>query len=279
MRTANNPSRGDWRAWLLAGVTGVAILATLLLPRIPQDPTYHLFADTRTIAGISNFWNVISNVPFAFVGIYGLARARRFALSWLAPGYIVFCVAVIAVSLGSAYYHYAPSTPALVWDRLPMSLAFMAVFTLVLGDRVNPVLGRALLGPLLIVGAASVIYWSWTERHGVGDLRPYALVQFLPLLLIALMLWLYRGSRASTVWLWSSFLMYFLAKVAERFDAPVYHALSFSGHSIKHLLSAAAVLFALFSLMHLGSAQTRSGALSPSGASHSPDTRRRELRD
>src|SRR5215472_16775897 len=261
MRTANNPTRGDRRGWLLGGVACVAIAGTLLLPRIPQDPSYHLFADTRTIAGIPNFWNVISNAPFALVGIYGLIVARRFASRSLWPGYIVFCVGVIAVSLGSSYYHYAPSTPALVWDRLPMSLAFMAVFTLILGDRVNPALARMLLAPLLILGAASVFYWSWTETHGVGDLRPYALVQFLPLLLIALMLWLYQGSRESTAWLWWSFLMYFMAKVAERFDIPIYRAVGFSGHSMKHLLSAAAVLFALFALLHLSSTQTRRAAL------------------
>jgi hypothetical protein len=141
-----------------------------------------------------------------------------------------------------------------------MSIAFMAVFTLILGDRVNPALCRTLLGPLLIVGAASVFYWSWTETHGVGDLRPYALVQFLPLLLIALMLWLYPGSRASTAWLWWAFPMYLLAKVAERFDAPVYRAVGISGHTMKHLLSAAAVLFALFALQHLGCVQTRRAA-------------------
>jgi hypothetical protein len=237
-------------------VAVVAIVGTLFVPRIPQDPSYHLFADTRTIAGIPNFWNVISNAPFAFVGIYGLTRTPRLARS-LWPGYITFCVAVIGVCFGSAYYHYAPSTPALVWDRLPMSIAFMAVFTLILGDRVNPALGRTLLGPLLIIGAASVFYWSWTESHGVGDLRPYALVQFLPLLLIALMLWLYTGSRESTAWLWLSFLMYFLAKVAERFDVPIYRAVGFSGHTMKHLLSALAILFALFALLHLGSMRTR----------------------
>jgi Na+/melibiose symporter-like transporter len=160
-----------------------------------------------------------------------------------------------------------------------MSLAFMAVFTLVLGDRVNPALGRALLGPLLIIGAASVFYWSWTERHGVGDLRPYALVQFLPLVLIALMLWLYPGSRESTAWLWWSFLMYFLAKVAERFDAPVYNAVGISGHTMKHLLSAAAVLFALFALLRLGSTPTRRAALDSSGAPPSSSTQRRKLHD
>jgi Ceramidase len=252
MLTASNPSPRDWRGWLLGGVACVAIVGTLLVPRIPQDASYHLFADTRTIAGIPNFWNVISNVPFALVGIYGLILTPRLGSRSLWPGYIAFCVAVIGVCFGSAYYHYAPSTPALVWDRLPMSVAFMAVFTLILGDRVNPALYRALLGPLLIIGAATVFYWGWTETGGVGDLRPYALVQFLPLLLIALMLWLYPGSRESTVWLWSSFLMYFLAKIAEQFDAPVYRAVGISGHTIKHLLSAVAVLFALFALLHLG---------------------------
>src|SRR5215467_15028530 len=255
MHTASKPSRRDWRGWLLGGVAFVAIVGTLLVPRIPQDESYHLFADTRTIAGVPNFWNVISNAPFALVGIYGLTLTPRLARS-LWPGYLAFCVAVVGVSFGSAYYHYAPSTPALVWDRLPMSLAFMAVFTLILGDRVNPVLRRVLLGPLLIIGAATVFYWSWTERHGVGDLRPYALVQFLPLLLIALMLWIYPGGRESTAWLWWSFLMYFLAKVAERFDAPIYRAVGLlSGHTIKHLLSALAILFALFALLHLGCRQ------------------------
>jgi hypothetical protein len=137
----------------------------------------------------------------------------------------------------------------------------MAVFALILGDRVSPALYRTLLVPLLFIGAATVFYWSWTEKHGVGDLRPYALVQFLPFLLIALILWLYPGNRGSTAWLWGSFLMYFLAKVAERFDAPVYRAVGFSGHSIKHLLSALAVLFALFALLHLGSTHTRRAAL------------------
>ena len=97
------------------------------MPRIPQDENYHLFADTRSIAGIPNFWNVISNLPFAFAGVYGLLLTPRLACRSLWPGYIAFCLAVIAVCFGSGYYHYAPSTAALVWDRLPMSLAFMAV--------------------------------------------------------------------------------------------------------------------------------------------------------
>jgi hypothetical protein len=238
-------------------VAGGAIAAMLFVPRIAQDEGYHRFADMRAIAGIPNFWDVVSNLPFALVGIYGLCLTTRLASRSLRPGYVAFCLAVIGVGLGSAYYHYSPSSSALIWDRLPMSLAFMAVFALVLGDRVNTGLGRALLGPLLILGAASVFYWAWTERRGLGDLRPYALVQFLPFVLIALMLLIYPGSRDSATWIWWAVLMYFLAKLAEHFDAPIYRAVGLSGHTIKHLLSAGAVLFALFALLRLDSPELR----------------------
>lgn len=257
MHGASDSASGDWRSWLLVSVVLAAIAGTLFIPRIPQDESYHLFADTRTLAGIPNFWNVISNLPFLIVGIYGLSLTPRLAWRWLRPGYILFCLAVTAVSLGSAYYHYAPSTPALVWDRLPMSIAFMAVLALILGDRVNAVLGRALLGPLVILGVASVLYWAWSERRGVGDLRPYALVQFLPFVLLVLMLMLYRGSRESTAWLWWSFVMYFLAKLGEHFDAAILRVAGLSGHTMKHLLSALAVFFALLALLKLDSTARR----------------------
>jgi len=256
MHVATSSSRRDWRGWLLAVVAGGAIGGMCLVPRIAQDETYHHFADARTIAGIPNFWNVVSNLPFALVGIYGLLMTRRLASRSFWPGYVVFSLSVVGVCLGSAYYHYSPSTPALVWDRLPMSLAFMAVFALVLGERVNPALGRALLGPLLFLGAASVLYWAWTESRGIGDLRPYALVQFLPFVLIALMLLIYPGSRASATWIWWAVLLYVLAKLAEYFDWPIYRVVGLSGHTFKHLLSATAVLFALFALLHLDSPES-----------------------
>ena len=102
-----------------------------------------------------------------------------------------------------------------------------------------------LLWPLMIVGATSVIYWAWTERQGMGDLRLYALVQFLPMILMPLMLVLYPGSRGSTPWLWSMLAFYLLAKLAESLDGPLYDAFGLSGHTIKHLAAAAAGLWIL----------------------------------
>jgi len=243
--------RQHWREWLVGLVVAAGVVAALLVPPLPQDPAYHHFIDTRKIAGVPNFWDVLSNIGFMFAGAYGLTRARHLSSPALRPAYVVFCVAVICVALGSAYYHYAPSTPTLVWDRLPMSVAFMALFSLVLGDRLAPKLGRVLLWPLIGLGAISVVYWAWTERHGTGDLRLYALVQFLPVILIPLLLLVCEGSRRSTSWLWCTFAAYFLAKLAEHFDAALYDALGLSGHSIKHLLSAFAVLFAILALLRL----------------------------
>jgi hypothetical protein len=241
----------DWRAWTLGFVTLAGIVAAMLFPPIPQDPAYHRFIDARTIAGVPNFWDVASNLPFLLVGVYGLLKLPQLASPILRPAYVTFCLGVIGVAFGSGFYHYSPSTPALVWDRLPMSIAFMALFFAVLVDRVPLSAIGKVLWPLVIVGIGSVVYWSWTETQGRGDLRPYGLVQFLPILLMPLMLLVYSGSRRSEPWLWGTFAAYALAKVTEHYDVPIYQALGLSGHTIKHLLSGVAVFFAVQVLLRL----------------------------
>ncbi len=228
----------NWRHGLLAGISLAVITAAFWIPAIPQDPAYHAFADGRSGLGLPNFWNVASNLPFLLVGFLGLGQLRLQAQERRA-GYQVFCIGVMLVSLGSGWYHWAPDTPRLAWDRLPMTLAFMALFSLVLQDRVSAQLGRAMLWPLVLAGAASVFYWDWSEEQGQGDLRPYALVQFLPLLLIPLMLLLWRGRCIRDTWMWATIGAYALAKLAEYLDSQLLQATGFlSGHSLKHLLAA-----------------------------------------
>jgi hypothetical protein len=62
------------------------------------------------------------------------------------------------------------------------------------------------LAALVACGAATVLYWDWTESHGRGDLRPYALVQFLPLLLIPLLLLLFPARYIRSGWLFAAFV-------------------------------------------------------------------------
>lgn len=104
---------------LLGIVVGVALIAALAVPRVAQEPAYHRFADTQPLFGIPNGFNVLSNVPFAMVGVAGLAAVARMR-SWERWPYAALSAGVALTSLGSSYYHFAPGKWTLVWDRLPM---------------------------------------------------------------------------------------------------------------------------------------------------------------
>ena len=54
------------------GLMVTSLGGLLLVPPILQDQSYHQFADQRTILGVPNFWNVVSNLPFLAVGAVGL---------------------------------------------------------------------------------------------------------------------------------------------------------------------------------------------------------------
>ena len=225
---------------LIVATAIAAIGAMLLLDPIPQNTDYHRFADGRARLGVPNFWNVASNLPFLLAGGLGLLQGRRIASAELATHYRMFSFAIALVGVGSAWFHLAPSTPALVWDRLPMTVAFMTLLSAVIADRISWVAGRALLWPLVAAGLASIAWWLRTETAGAGDLRPYGMVQFLPMLLIPLMLLLWRGEGLSSRLLWMAFGAYVLAKVVEYFDAALFAATGVGGHALKHLFAALA---------------------------------------
>ncbi len=230
----------------ILAVAAAAIAGMFWIEPIPQDPAYHAFADTRKLAGVANTWNVLSNLPFLVVGVYGLATLRRLASPQLRTHYLVLTAGITLVALGSAWYHLEPSTRTLVWDRLPMTVAFMALFTGVIADRFSWVVGRALLSPSIVAGVASIAWWYRTESMGAGDLRFYAIVQFLPMILIPLMLLLRPGQWLRAQWLWAGLAGYLAAKLTEYYDAAIYAGLGFvSGHSLKHLLAALACVWVL----------------------------------
>ena len=236
---------------VLLTVSAAAIVGVFVfVPPIPQDPAYHAFADRRGLLGVPNFADTMSNLAFVVAGILGARRARSVAhVPHLVP-YTVFWVAVVLVGLGSGFYHLNPSTYTLVFDRLPMTIGFMGIIALVVGDRVSPRAGYALLWPLVMLGLASVIYWYWTETQGVGDLRAYALVQLLPMLLLPLLLLATPRSLLRSGWLWLTLVAYGLAKVTEHFDVPIFALTGsmVSGHTLKHLLAAFAVYFAMLAV-------------------------------
>ena len=235
--------------WALPILTLILVTICCSIPRIPQPQSYHLFADRRSFLGVPNFGDVASNLPFAFVGIWGLVFLYRARLTKLGgpfldqrekwPFTFVF-VGLLLTAFGSAYYHLAPDNSRLVWDRLPMTITFMSMVAAIIAERINLRLGLWLMPILLCVGLASVWQWSWSERQGAGDLRFYAAVQAYSALMILLAFRLPgRYTRSADFGFVLGF--YALAKALELVDRPIFAVLHVaSGHTLKHLAAAAA---------------------------------------
>ncbi|HTR39360.1 MAG TPA: hypothetical protein VMH80_25975 [Bryobacteraceae bacterium] len=220
------PDRANQMYW----IGGLALLSAslfLFVPPIPQSEAYHLFADGRTIFGIPNFWNVASNLPFAAVGLLGLWKLHGTVNRVLFAGVFLTC-------FGSSYYHWAPDDARLVWDRLPMTVVFMSFLTsIVVHDSPTRATVRT-LALLVACGVSSVVWWI-----AANDLRPYLLVQFIPMLVVIPSL---RRAPGRTMLL-AVMALYTLAKLSELCDQGVYSVLSISGHTCKHLLAALAAYY------------------------------------
>ncbi|KAL1189952.1 hypothetical protein V5N11_012712 [Cardamine amara subsp. amara] len=224
----------------------IFIVLMIVTPTIPQSQAYHNFADQRSFFGIPNALNVISNFPFLIIGLIGLILCYypddyfRFSLRGEKVGWTCFYIGVAAVAFGSSYYHLHPDDATLLWDRLPMTIAFTSIMAIFVIERIDEHKGTYSIVPLLLAGLVSILYWRFFD-----DLRPYALVQFGPCLVIPLMAILLPPMYTqSTYWLWAAGF-YLLAKVEEAADKPIYswthHILS--GHSLKHLCAAMVPVF------------------------------------
>ena len=112
---------------ILFSIAIIAIAGIFILSPIEQNKEYHNFCDSNTIFNIPNFWNVVSNIPFLIIGLVGLYKTST--LSKTKIQYIIFFLGISLVSLGSGYYHLNPNNNTLVWDRLPMTIAFMSLLS------------------------------------------------------------------------------------------------------------------------------------------------------
>lgn len=210
------PVQISQRNKILILAAGIAVVLFLIFaPPLPQSENYHNFADQRTIFGIPDFWDVISNLPFLVVGLMGLLRFNDFASRVLFFG-------IFSTAFGSAYYHLAPDSARLFWDRLPMTIAFMALFALAINQR-------KLVVPLVLIGILSVVWWRMTN-----NLWLYGLVQFGTMAVLLVV------AARREPGLWPVFIFYGLSKITEHFDRQIYAVSPISGHTIKHLLAGVA---------------------------------------
>ena len=217
---------------------------------IPQHVGYHDFADTKPWLGVPNGFNVFSNIPFFVAGVYGIqvltpgahSNQEAFLDRKHRAAYWVLFVSTCFVALGSSYYHVWPTMETLFCDRLPMTIAFMSIVTILLTEKVNARLGPRTLVPFIAVGVFSVFWWLFTELHPerTGDLRLYIVVQCAPVLLTPILVGFYPDQYTHTGFMHLTTGLYVAAKIAELLDHQIYRwtAEVVSGHSLKHLIAA-----------------------------------------
>jgi hypothetical protein len=239
---------------LLLGAPLLMALALWVHGPIEQWASYHHFADVHALWGMPNAANVLSNLPFLVIGVWGWVALWRQGRVHPTPrpsfhAWSVFAFSIACTCWGSAYYHWAPDNASLLWDRLPIAWACASLSAALLAERVDARFGRAWpLFAALAIATLSVFYWWWTlSPQGPlpgGDLRPYLFVQFLPMLLVPLVFGLKLAAlhplaipaRAA----WWALGLYAIAKLVEVGDQAVLeHLHMVGGHPLKHLFAAA----------------------------------------
>ncbi|MEE8270131.1 MAG: ceramidase domain-containing protein [Alphaproteobacteria bacterium] len=222
------------RQVVLATVPVAVLIGFFSTGPIAQWPDYHLFADQRGYLGIPNFGDVASNLVFLATGALGLGLCVVRRPPGALRAWIVFFAGVALVSAGSAYYHWRPDNQALVWDRLPMTIGFMGAYVALLAEYVDRRLERRLLVVAMLLGLASVVYWSATD-----DLRLYFAVQLTVFGSIVVLLVAFKNADRQKRYIVAAFASYAAAVVCEQFDHEIFALTdgAVSGHTIKHLLA------------------------------------------
>ncbi|PON56364.1 Ceramidase [Parasponia andersonii] len=235
------------RIW--AGAFLLWLFFMVVTPKISLSPKHHLFADMRNFLGVPSTLNVITNFPFLVVGVLGFVlcvQGEFFNISLRGEvwGWALFYAGIVGVAFGSAYYHLKPSNDRVMWDTLPMMIAYSSLFSSCITERVGEKIGLTCLFALLFAAFLSSAY----ERT-YNDLRLCMMFQLIPLIAIPAIAIVYQSKYThSRYWLWAT-CVYFLSKFEAVADRKIYHANHYfiSGHSLEHLCLALVPI--LFSLM------------------------------
>ncbi len=103
-----------------------------------------------------------------------------------------------------------------------MTLIFISFLTATIAERISIKAGLRLLLPLVSIGIGSVIYWHLGELRGLGDLRPYIMVQFYPMIAIPLIVLLFPSRYTRSADVLAIGALYAVAKVFELLDAEIF---------------------------------------------------------
>ena len=237
---------------LLAACAGLLACA-LFGPPVAGPVQPHGFADGRTLFGLPFAMDVLSNLPFALAGLAGLAllwRAPRGAISNMQRAMAeLFFAGLILTALASGWYHLRPDDAGLAVDRYAMGIAFAGLLGLAAAGRVSERAGTLLGLALLVLAPLAVRAWAAS-----GNLLPWAVVQFGGMLGLVVLAALRPQPGALPVRWFAVLGAYGLAKLAEANDHAIFAATGewLSGHTIKHIVAAAAAIPVLIAIRQAG---------------------------
>ena len=243
MKTLSRPE-----AYLLATVLAALALA-VWGPAVAQQDHYHAFADQRTWLGVHYAMDVLSNLPFAVAGVWGLVGiGLKRRVAWDARWTLaaIFFAGLLVTAVGSTVYHWQPDNRGLAWDRVGMVGAFAGLLGMAAADRISTRSGLWMAGVVLVAGPLAAAVW-----YTSANLMPWAVVQGGGMFLVLALAMRRPVPQAWGLPLLAVIAFYGVAKFFELGDHAVYawsHGLV-SGHSLKHVAAAMAAIPVLF-VMH-----------------------------
>ncbi len=215
-------------------------LGFVIFGRIEQPQWYHEFADDRTFFGIPNTADVLSNLALLIPGVIGLALVKEMHQKgggYSDPFELVIIASLFAgitlTFIGSMWYHLEPNDATMIWDRMPMTIVFASICSLVIADRMSVELAKKIHVPLMITGIISVLLWHWT-----GDLRPFFFFKHEPIIIIVTLLIFGKATYDRETDYFIALGLFLLATVLELADSTIYGITTIiSGHTLKHILA------------------------------------------
>jgi hypothetical protein len=210
----------------------------------------HPFIDARTLWGIPNALDVLSNLAFLPLGGWGLwllYRSPTAAQPATRLAATVFFVGLVFTCFSSSFYHWAPSALGLAIDRAGMAVAFAGVLGLAAAERISLRCAPWVWGSVLAAGLLAAML-NYTK----GAIAPWAVVQFGGM---AVVLWTAAQPADKTALgvRWGVLIaIYVVAKLLELGDETVFNATGgiVSGHSLKHVAASLAALPVIAVLRH-----------------------------
>lgn len=223
-------------ALVLFVAMSIALLTGLLAwGPVPLGPGAHEYADMRAWFGLPNAANLLASLALLPAALFGLVATR--SSGWpmaLRRPWLGFHACALAAAVLAAVYHLAPTDTAYLLANTALSAACALLTAALLAERVDPRFGSAAaVGSICAIVAAAAGWVGWT---GASDLRPFIMIDVLPVLLVpAGALGLPGGHLRSTDWT-AVLFAYAAAKLADIGDAAIFAATGWlSGHALMHL--------------------------------------------